>query len=139
MTTNEIEEITYEQLNQFIGTTQYYCYSRLFSYLLLTDGTKFLIEKTRCYWLFNTIAALQLHPLIKEHFKLQQIQFWTFTVADNRSATLICEWDKGMTVYEERIERINFYLESISIWVQPTRFPDNPDNCYYIAYLPSEY
>ena len=139
MTTNEIEEITHEQLNQFRGTTQYYCYSPLFPYLLLTDGTRFLVEKSKSYWLFNTIAALQLHPLIREHFKLQQIQFWMLTVTDNRSATLICEWDKGMTVYEERIEPINFYLESISIWIQPTRFPDNPENCYYVAYLPFEY
>lgn len=139
MTTNEIKKITYEQLNQFIGTTQYYRYSPLFPYLLLTDGTKFLVEKSRSYWLFNTIAALQLHPPIREHFKSQQIQFWTFTVTDNRSATLICEWDKGMTVYEEKMEPINFYLESISIWVQPTRFPDKPENCYYVAYLPSEY
>jgi len=51
------------QLCQFIGTTQYYGFH---SGCVLTDGTRFLAEHARCYWLMDVFASHLTH-ISKEH------------------------------------------------------------------------
>lgn len=130
------KQLTKDTLRQFTGTTQYYRYSKLFPFLLLTDGTKFLAERGECYWLFDKIATLQIVPAIKEHPKLRQIQFWKLVVHENRSATLTCEWDKNQTVYQEGLYSTDFPLSEVRVWIQPTEFTGTRS---LVAFLPSEY
>ena len=133
------EKLKENELYPFTGTTAYYRYSPLFPYFILTDGTHYLAEKGECYWLMDKIAALQMHPTIKECRELQHIQFWKLVVHEDRSATLTCEKDDREVAYEESIKYTDFALNSVKIWVQRTRFPDNLKSWSYIAYLPSEY
>lgn len=135
----EKEKLNPADFSQFTGTTAYYQYSPLFANFLLTDGTKFLAEKAECYWLMDKIAALQIHPTIKNHPQLRTIQFWKLTVHDDRSATLLCEWDYNEMVYEERIDYTDFPLDSVKVWVQRTRLSEDSKEWVYVAHLPSEY
>ena len=43
-----------QQLHHFMGTTAYYRLNRV---AVLTDGTKFLAEEGRCFWLMEAIAS----------------------------------------------------------------------------------
>jgi hypothetical protein len=128
-------------LIKFTGTTAYYQYSQLFSYLVLTDGTKYLAKAARCYWLFDQIASLQLHPKIRTHSQLKAIQFWRLHRSQENSGVLSCEWDKGQVVYEEKIRCTDFPLKQILLYVQPVSL--NPGKCRiahgWVCFLPSEY
>ena len=42
-----------DSLNQFIGTSRYYKY---YLNTALTDGTRYLAEQLRCFWLLDDIA-----------------------------------------------------------------------------------
>jgi hypothetical protein len=42
-------------LSQFTGTEKYY---RLYSTVVLTDGTKYLSDTAGCYWLMDVCIAL---------------------------------------------------------------------------------
>lgn len=42
------------ELSQFIGTEKLY---RITSRHVLTDGTKYLAEQAKCFWLFDAIAS----------------------------------------------------------------------------------
>jgi len=93
-TQNDREQTVKEianNLSQFSGTGAYYRYSPLFPFLLLTDGTRYLVEACNCYWLIDLIASMQRDPLIRDHKKLQAIQFWNLTVNAEQSATVTCE------------------------------------------------
>jgi hypothetical protein len=57
-----VEQLKY-QLYQFTGTTQYY---EFHSGCVLTDGTHFLAEHARCYWLMDVFASHLTH-ISKEH------------------------------------------------------------------------
>ncbi len=101
MKTREKKEsnLTHADLEQFTGTTQYYRYSPLFRQMVLTDGTRYLAEAGECYWLFDRIASLQIHPDIKNHPELQTLQFWWLDVREGQTGILTCEWHKDKIVY----------------------------------------
>jgi hypothetical protein len=132
-TVNEI----LNNLAQFTGTEKYYRYSPLFPFMLLTDGTRYLAESCDCYWLIDLIASMQLDRLIKEHEQLQSLQFWKLTVNDDRSATVICEWDSEQIVYSQKIDYTDFPLNEARIWVQP--YHSSQQGKHFVAHLPSEY
>lgn len=135
--TQEIEKT----LRGFTGTTKYYRHSpQLFPLFHLTDGTHYVAEELEAHWLMDFIASHQMNPLIKNHRKLQELQFWTLTVNDSKGV-IVCEWDTGQVVYREAISYTDFPLESVSIWVAPLYLgPDdiNPP-IKRVAYLPSEH
>ncbi|MBD2212942.1 hypothetical protein H6G27_24140 [Nostoc linckia FACHB-104] len=132
-----IEDIK-QQLTCFTGTTRYYRFSQLFAYLLLTDGTKYLAEACKCYWLIEEIAVLQIHPHIYHHPTLQMIQFWTLVVRKDSTATLWCEWDEGKTVYTKEISYTTFPFAKIRLWVQPFSYSKDGKR-EWVIHLPSEY
>lgn len=130
-----------KELNSFTGTTQYYRYSpQLFPNFYLTDGTHFLAESCEAHWLMDFIASQQLNPVIREHRKLQQIQFWTLKVNDSEGV-IFCEWDSGFEVFREKIHYTDFPLDSVNIWVSPLYL--SPDDVKppkkFVAFLQSEY
>ena len=139
------EEIR-SSLGQFTGTIDYHRYSPLFRNFLLTDGVKYLCEAAHCYWLIDIIASYQIHPKVKEHPKLQEIQFWTLEVdLEKHKGVVRCDWDSGQPVIEQAIPYTDFVLESQRIWVQPHSVPDDSAGALrwkrvgWVAHLPSEY
>jgi hypothetical protein len=134
---NKIEPSIKDRLASFCGTTRYYQLSSLFPRFYLTDGTAFLCREACCGWLFSDIAAYQLHPTIQNNDELQQIQFWTLTVRADRSAELVCEWDRGKPVFSTDIAVTDFPLSEIVLWVQPY-YPDFKVK-HWVCHLPSEY
>lgn len=136
-TTQEIERT----LKTFSGTTQYYRHSpQIFPLFHLTDGTHYVAEECEAYWLMDYIASHQVNPVIRDHPKLQELQFWTLTVNDSKG-TIICEWDTGEVVYKDAISYTDFPLEKISIWVAPLYLSaeDIEPPLKRVAYLPSEH
>ena len=139
------EEIK-SNLRQFTGTEKYYRYSNLFPDFLLTDGTKYLCEAAECYWLMDLIASWQTEPQVKNHPKLQQIQFWTLEVdLEKQKGVVRCDWDTGKPVIDQAIPYTDFPWQSQRIWVQPHSIPNNSSGTLrwkrigWIAHLPSEY
>jgi hypothetical protein len=111
----ENEKLTQADLDQFIGTTEYHRWSKIFFKHVLTDGVHYLCEKAQCYWLVDAIASY--HP---KAMKLGlSIQFWKLKVnLETKKALLICERDEGDTVIMQRIPYTDFPLSEVRIWVE---------------------
>ena len=118
-------------LGQFCGTEAYHQWSILFKKTLLTDGAKYLAEKANCFWLMDAIASHQ--PKCLKDKMLQDMQFWTLKVHENKSATLICERDTNDIFLKQKIPATNFPLPEIKLWVEAD------GNGRMIILLPSEH
>ncbi len=128
-----------ENLSSFIGTTQYYRYSPIFPNFYLTDGTKYLGEELRAFWLYDIIASFQSHSKIKDNEKLRSIQFWTLNVSDNKGR-LFLEEDRGVETLSYTIGYTDFPLESTRLWVQPLALPVKDQiRRGWVCHLPFEY
>ena len=126
-------------LRQFTGTTGYFRpQPRLFPRFVLTDGARYLAEKAEAFWLMNAIASLQLHPKIRNHPKLKELQFWRLEVAEDKSAMLSVEWDKDEVVYSQKIEYTSFPLKSLLLYVAPAGL-EMSEGFVQVCYLPSEH
>lgn len=71
-------------LSEFMGTEQYHNYSlygqlRNFQY---SDGIKYLIDKTDCYWFLDIIASFQ--PFLQS----VPFQTWELTVNEDKRAVV---------------------------------------------------
>lgn len=119
MKTKEEKQKALAELDGFTGTVIYHRYSpQLFPNVVLTDGVRFLAETADCFWLMDAIAALQAHPTIRQHPRLQEgMQFWRLRVEEDESAILFCEWDTGKSVYDQKIDWTDFPLPEQRIWV----------------------
>lgn len=125
------------RLKHFTGTTKYYRFTPFYPDILLTDGTNEAQKLLECNWLFLHIASRQHHYKIKNCKKLQQIQFWTFTV-DHKTHDnlLVCERDRGDVAYKLKFDCTDFKLASFQVYVQPMQVGEY--SCKVI-HLPSEY
>jgi len=123
MTPAELEDA----LVQFSGTEAYHKFSP-FSKLVLTDGAAFLAKNAGggAFWLMDIIASYQKQ--CEKDDMLRDIQFWTLTVHDDRSATLICERDTGNVAIKQEIPSTDFPLKSVKLYCQNG-----------VILLPSEY
>lgn len=117
-----------EDLDQFTGTSQYYKFNALFPQAVLTDGTKFLADCAKAYWLMDAIASHQDKKLKQEEF-----QVWTLTVHRDkgRSATLTCEDGNYNVLRTQEITWKDFPLDEIKLFAQWGE--------YFVIFLPSEY
>lgn len=118
-------------LAQFTGTTAYYRYWQ--GITLITDGIKYLAEQTDGYWLLDIIGSYQ--PELARHadYRLQEMQFWTFTVNPDQSGQLICRADSNESpAVKHEILWTDFPLPGIQIWI-------GVEEKERIALLPSEY
>jgi hypothetical protein len=103
-------------LNQFIGTEQYYRHP---SGLQYTDGIKYLAEKAGAYWLIDLIASYQ--P------RLEGFQLWQLEVSEN-VGIIACRADSGLpALVSQTIEYTDFPFD-IDVYV-----------CDGVLLLPSEY
>ncbi|HEV7486300.1 MAG TPA: hypothetical protein VGQ65_11520 [Thermoanaerobaculia bacterium] len=103
----------YAQLNQFTGSTEFYPHwLRGFRY---TEGVCFLAERTRCYWLIDLIAILQVRAL-KDAW-LREFQLWELFVKGG-SAILTCSRDSEDVAFREVIETTDFPITYVHLYVE---------------------
>jgi len=117
--------LTVADLAQFTGTSTYYQHWLGIQY---TDGVFFLAERGGAHWLIDMIASWQIDPRISDDRMLQQIQFWTLKVNEDRSAILVCERDTDDIAVTQIIPFTDFPLREIRLYFQRG-----------ILLLPSEY
>ena len=105
-------------LSQFIGTSRYYKY---YLNTVLTDGTRYLAEQLRCFWLLDDIAI--------------------FSKSYQGHDLLVCQYDddkKLLTISDnEQIIAKNSY-DYTSFSIVPTS-PIEIYFCHNVLYLPSEH
>ncbi|MGA8810481.1 MAG: DUF6876 family protein [Thermoanaerobaculia bacterium] len=103
----------YAQLNQFTGSTEFYRHwLKGFRY---TEGVRFLAERTRCYWLIDLIAILQVRAL-KDAW-LREFQLWELVVKD-RSGMLTCSRDSEDVAFSEAVETTDFPIGYVHLYVE---------------------
>lgn len=100
-------------LQRFTGTTAYHVH---WSGMRFTDGTQFLAETTRCYWLLDIIASWQ--PAALNDAWLCEFQLWELFVKPDRTATIVCSRDSEDEAFRQGIEYTDFPLEYVKLYVE---------------------
>jgi hypothetical protein len=103
----------YAQLNRFTGSTE--LYPHWLKGLRYTEGVRFLAERTRCYWLIDLIAILQMRAL-KDAW-LREFQLWELVVKDRRGV-LTCSRDSEDVAFREVIEATDFPITYVHLYVE---------------------
>lgn len=102
MNTNELET----NLGQFTGTEKLY---RLTPRHLLTDGTMYLAEHAKCYWLMLAVAS-HLSMKINDHFAVAKL-----SVMGN-GAVLTLDDGNGNIFATQSIEYTDFPLSEVKLY-----------------------
>jgi hypothetical protein len=103
----------YAELNRFTGSTALHRHwLPRFHY---TEGVRFLAERTRCYWLIDLIAILQLRAW--RDAWLRQFQLWELFVK-NRRGILACSRDSDDVAFREVIEKTDFPIPYVHLYVE---------------------
>jgi len=111
-----------ENLNQFTGTGNYY---KLYLQVILTDGTKYLMEVASCYWLGDIVLSYQtIKKVSTESFQVYKLK----VNLENQTAVMTCDDGNGHILKRQNIEFTDFPLKEITLY-----YVDN------ILMLPSEY
>ena len=116
--------LTETDLNQFIGTTQYY---RYLLGLKLTDGVKYLADEAGAYWLLDIIASYQTNQKIcNEHFQIWELKLSpkdeeaakTKPPTNRRAAVVTMKTDTNEPLLvRQEIMHTDFPLDSIALWL----------------------
>jgi|WetSurMetagenome_2_1015567.scaffolds.fasta_scaffold1263041_1 hypothetical protein len=114
-------------LDQFTGTENWHKISNLFPFMLLTDGTKYLADNAKCYWLFDIIASHQRNNKVR----LEEFQVWKL-VCENESGVVTCDDGNGNILAKQKIEYTDFPFSSVKLYAVW-------ENGNMIVLLPSEY
>lgn len=102
----------YAELNQF--TAPAVLHRHWLPRFHYTEGVHFLAERTRCYWLIDLIAILQLRAW-KDAW-LRQFQLWELFVSDGRGV-LVCSRDSNDVAFRKRIETTDFPIPYVHFYV----------------------
>jgi hypothetical protein len=98
-----------EELNQFIGTTQYH--PSTFGTLNLTDGVQYLREEASCYWFIDIIESYQ--PKLKDI----GFQIWGISVNEDKSALVYCKEDSNKKpLITQKLEYTDFLLDNFELY-----------------------
>ena len=136
-----------EDLRQFTGTAQYWKSGLPWHPFLYTDGVQYLAAKGEAYWLLDLIGSWQAQPQVKDDPILGEMQFWTLTVNENRSAVAICERDSGDVAAKQVLGYTDFPLPKVRLYLAHMvcfwRYSSNQgprtNADYGMLLLPSEY
>lgn len=102
MNANELQA----NLTQFIGTERYY---RITQHHLLTDGTKYLAEQAKCFWLMDAIAS---HLPKQFHYYFVVVSL----TVKNSSAQLTLDDGNGTIFAQQFIEYTDFQLSELRLY-----------------------
>ena len=124
-TQDELEQLGLDTLTlaQFTGTSAYYRISRRH---LLTDGTKYLAEKGKCFWMMDAVASHLCEIGTQDWFVLIRVQ-----VSEGR-AVMIYEDGNGRELARQAIPYTDFALSEITLYACW-------DQEHWVIMLPSEY
>jgi len=103
----------YAQLNQFTDSAEFY--PHWLPGFRYTEGVRFLAEHTRCYWLIDLIAILQVRAL-KDAW-LREFQLWELFVKGG-SAILACSRDSDDVAFREVIVTTDFPIAYVHLYVE---------------------
>lgn len=109
-------------IRQFTGTENYY---RITQRHLLTDGTKYLADQAKCYWLMDAIAS----HLSRHHN--DDFAVITLTVK-NTKALLTLEDGNGNVFARQKISYTDFPLDELKLYAAF-------DGMHWVIMLTSEY
>ena len=122
---NEAEKLRDEirkELAFFTGSEEFY---KAYPKVLLTEGVKFLADRTECHWIIDLIFSYQSIKKVKD----EAFQVYDLKVnLKEQSAIMICTDGNENTLYEQKIPFTTFPLESIKLY-----FTNE------VVLLPSEY
>lgn len=110
------------ELGQFTGTERYY---KITSNHLLTDGTKYLAEQAKCFWLMDAIAS-HLPHLYHEDFAVARL------VANDSRAVLTLDDGNDNVLASQQIPYTDFPLDEVKLYCCY-------DGEYWVIMLTSEY
>ena len=110
------------ELSQFIGTEKFY---RITQRHLLTDGTKYLAEQAKCFWLMDAIAS-HLTRSYDDYFALARL------VVNVSSAVLTLDDGNDNVFATQAIEYTDFPLNEIKLYC-------SFDGEHWVIMLTSEY
>lgn len=110
------------ELSQFIGTEKLY---RISSRHVLTDGTKYLAEQAKSFWLFDAIAS---------HLTLSHDDYFAVArlVVNGSSAVLTLDDGNDNVFASQAIEYTDFPLNEIKLYC-------SFDGEHWVIMLISEY
>ena len=98
--------------------------------LLLTDGSKYLADQAKCYWLIDIIASHQHYPkLIAEPFRV-----WRIEVQPNHAALVWADDGNDVELARQNIPYTDFRLESFKLYAIQESGPG-----MLVVLLPGEY
>ena len=104
----------YAQLKEFTGSTA--LHRHWLPNFHYTEGVRFLAERTRCYWLIDLIAILQLRAW--RDAWLRQFQLWELFVKKDGSAILACSRDSEDVAFREVIKATDFPIAYVHLYVE---------------------
>ncbi|HQR86487.1 MAG: hypothetical protein B7Y59_03920 [Burkholderiales bacterium 35-55-47] len=110
------------ELSQFIGTEKLY---PITSRHVLTDGTKYLAENEKSFWLFDAIAS-HLTRSYEDHFAVARL------VVNGSSAVLTLDDGNDNVFATQAIEYTDFPLNEIKLYC-------SFDGEHWVIMLTSEY
>ena len=107
-------------LPHFTGTESYtnLRYPWLKSRFLLTDGTKYLAETAKAFWLVDAIASHQVNKKVAA----EPFQVWKLTVNEKQQATLVCTDGNEHILAQQEIPYTSFPLAEISLYAEQSDY-----------------
>ena len=118
MNSNELTS----NLSQFIGTENFH---RFTTRHFLTDGTMYLAEHAKCFWLMTSVAS-HLPKHFHDYFAVAELN------VKGNSATLTLDDGNGNVFARQFIEYTDFPLSEIKLYC-------SFDGEYWVIMLTSEY
>jgi hypothetical protein len=119
---SQINSLSTTNLAQFTGTEKLYRITRRH---VLTDGTKYLAEEGRCFWLMDAIASY-LTPSYDDHFAVARL------LVNGSSAVLSLDDGNDHVFATQAIEYTDFPLSEIKLYC-------SFDGTHWVIMLTSEY
>ena len=120
ITPSELES----NLTQFTGTTKYY---RLLPTFVVTDGVKYLMDHTGCYWLAE-LYGLHLANMDFNHQPFTVLNL----VLKGQGAMITIEDGNGQVLIQQIVDWTDFRLASVTLYASWS-------GDFWVAMLPSEY
>lgn len=120
-------------LAQFTGTEKWYRHG-MFRQLYLTDGTKYLADKAKAWWLVDAIGS---HIVTNKNVRREPFQNWRFVKGEKKHRLFVTDGGKGdtpRTVASQQIDFTDFPLDDIELWAI---WDDGLRG--FVLMLPSEY
>jgi len=107
-------------LPHFTGTESYtnLRYPWLRSRFLLTEGTKYLAETAKAFWLMDAIASHQTNQQVAA----EPFQVWKLTVNEQKQAALVCTDGNETVLVRQEIPYSDFPLSEITLYAEQSDY-----------------